>query len=306
MPRPNFFIIGAPKCGTTALSEYLRGHPSIEFSSSKEPHYFCTDFEKFRFANSEAEYLDNYFSHCSGQEIAIGEGSVHYLFSDTAIQNILEFNPSAKFIVMLRNPVEMVRSLHNQFLLNLDEDVSDFMEAWNLQNERSRSNRIPPLCREPRFLQYELYGQLGRLTERFFGCVPKNQRLVIIFDDLISDPLQVYLNTLEFLGASDDGRRDFTAINTARANRSKALARFGHRPPGVRTMNMVNGFKRLMGIKKLDILPRVQSWINRLNTGKTQYKQNDDRIASMLKETFREDVSLLETLINRDLAHWLQ
>ncbi len=71
-------------------------------------------------------------------------------------------------------------------------------------------------------------------------------------------------------------------------------------------MNMVNGFKRLMGIKKLDILPRVQSWINRLNTGKTQYKQNDDRIASMLKETFREDVSLLETLINRDLAHWLQ
>ena len=57
MTRPNFFIVGAPKCGTTALSEYLREHPNAFLCQPKEPHYFATDFPTHRYVTKEEAYL---------------------------------------------------------------------------------------------------------------------------------------------------------------------------------------------------------------------------------------------------------
>ena len=93
-PRPNFFIIGAPRCGTTAMSEYLRGgHPGIGFSDPKEPHFFAADLPGIRVCDTEEQYVNGCFSHLSGKTWdAIGEGSVWYLYSrggggtDTGIQ----------------------------------------------------------------------------------------------------------------------------------------------------------------------------------------------------------------------------
>src|SRR6185312_16840962 len=100
---PNFFIIGAPKCGTTALSEYLRRHPNIGFSEQKEPHYFNDDFSS-RHIYSLDEYMKCFASN-SADKVAIGEASVFYLSSRSAVRNILQHMPDAKFIVMLRDPV---------------------------------------------------------------------------------------------------------------------------------------------------------------------------------------------------------
>ena len=73
--RPNFFIVGAPKCGTTALSHYLRQHPRIFFSLPKEPHYFATDLPRYRMVTHEPAYLE-YFRGAGPQHTAVGEGSV--------------------------------------------------------------------------------------------------------------------------------------------------------------------------------------------------------------------------------------
>ena len=56
MKKPNLFIVGAPKCGTTAWAQYLNTHPKIGFSNRKEPHYFCDDFQGFRWAKNRIEY----------------------------------------------------------------------------------------------------------------------------------------------------------------------------------------------------------------------------------------------------------
>ncbi len=153
MTQPNFFIVGAPKSGTTALSDYLRDHPNIFFSEPKEPHYFAQDFEKYRLTKTLEEYL-SLFDESTPNHLAIGEGSVFYLFSSVALKKIYEFDPQAKIIVMLRNPVDLVYSFHSQQLFSADEDEQSFEKAWRLQGVRQQGKHIPRKNRNTNFLNY--------------------------------------------------------------------------------------------------------------------------------------------------------
>ena len=99
MKKPNFFIIGAPKCGTSTLINELRWHPQIFVPLAFEPQYFCTDFQATADSNgiglagmSEEQYLE-LFAEKEEKHLAIGEKSVIYLHSDVAVDNILEFAP---------------------------------------------------------------------------------------------------------------------------------------------------------------------------------------------------------------------
>jgi len=100
--KPNFFIVGAPKCGTTSMTEYLKQHPDIFIPEEKEPHYFGSDLEYPRITKTEAQYL-RLFSEAQ-DERRLGEASVWYLFSQRAAQEIYEFNPLSRIIIMLRTP----------------------------------------------------------------------------------------------------------------------------------------------------------------------------------------------------------
>jgi hypothetical protein len=90
--RPNFFIVGAPKCGTIALYTYLRRHPAV-FMSHKEVHYFGHDLgHRYCGAMSEEDYLKLFTP--AGAESALGDASVWYLFSKSAAQEIHDFDPT--------------------------------------------------------------------------------------------------------------------------------------------------------------------------------------------------------------------
>src|SRR5688572_26342484 len=139
--HPNFFIVGAPRCGTTALYQYLRQHDRIFMPTVKECHFMADDFADFRRAHDLDEYL-GLFEGATPRHVAVGEASVFYLMSDIAIPNIEAFNPNARHVVMLRNPVELVQSLHEQLLGTLHEDEPDFETAWRLQETRRAGRRI--------------------------------------------------------------------------------------------------------------------------------------------------------------------
>ncbi|MEC9341081.1 MAG: sulfotransferase [Pseudomonadota bacterium] len=171
---PNFFIVGAPKCGTTSLAGWLAQHPNILMSSAKEPHYYNTDFGN-RHTHSPAEY-SRFFKHPPAVCDAVGEASVWYLYSHAAVPNILVDVPAAKFIVMLRNPVEMAPSLHEQQLVNGTEDVADFAAAWRLQTEREAGRSIPRLCEEPKLLLYGPACRLGEQLQRLY-CVAGQEQV---------------------------------------------------------------------------------------------------------------------------------
>jgi hypothetical protein len=227
MPKPNFFIVGAPKCGTTAWASYLAEHSQVFVAANKEPTHFCTDLNAGGIID-RAEYLGLYAD--AGDARVIVDASVTYLLSEIAAQNIADFNPDAKILIMLRNQEEQLPSLHNHRLYDGNDSIVDFEEAWRLSGARDASN-IPRRCQEPKFLDYKMEGFFHAQVERFFTAFGPDRVLVFHFDDWRRSPRTFYLKLLEFLGLPDDGRTEFGRANEAKRHRIQFLGSFINKPP---------------------------------------------------------------------------
>src|SRR6188508_1581564 len=113
---PNFFIVGAPKAGTTSLYYYLKRHPEVFMSPIKEPNFFAYEetikqnlYHKEKGVGTLEEYKD-LFAEANGRHKAIGEASVSYLFYPPVPERIKQMVPDAKIIISLRNPVDRALS----------------------------------------------------------------------------------------------------------------------------------------------------------------------------------------------------
>jgi hypothetical protein len=219
---PDFFLAGAPKCGTSALYTYLAEHRAVFMPRLKEPHFFCTDLPGLRGIQTDDQYEALFRG--AGPRLC-GEASATYLYSRNALPAALTSNPAARVVVLLRNPVDAVYAFHQELEYDLSESVTDFRSAWQLQGSRKQGNDIPHSCSEPAMLQYRAVYHYAEQLPRLFDCVPSDQALVLLFDSLVADPRGVYLRVLEFLGLEDDGRSDFPRVNSAKAHRFPALAR---------------------------------------------------------------------------------
>lgn len=303
MVKINFFIVGAPKCGTTSIYEYLHDHPGICFSDSKEPNYFSYDFPGYRTTFSIEEYHEKEFSHCKAKTALLGEGSVWYLYSKVALREIYQYNPDAKIIVMLRNPVEMVYSLHSQMLYNLDEDIENFEIAWNLQKERSKGKNIPRWCRSSEFLLYREVAMYSAQLERLYEFFPENQVKVILFDDLVENPERVYLDILHFFDIESDHRKAFEAANSNKEVVFKPLAIFIQRPPKI-VISIVSLLKKYLGVHRFGIYAMMDKLNQIVNTRKKKRKALSPQFKKMLLEEFLMDIDKTEKIIGRDLSNW--
>lgn len=288
MKQPNFFIVGAPKCGTTALSAYLSEHPNIFFCSPKEPHYFADDLAGHRPVSEIDAYL-RLFSDAGPEHLAVGEGSVFYLYSSTALKNIHQFCPTAKIIVMQRNPVDLVQSLHQQYLHGLYEDEADFAKAWELQEQRRQGKNIPRLCRQPELLMYGDLGKLGAQMNRLYSIFPESQIKLIKFDDFASSTSTVYRDVLEFLDIPDDGRRAFPPVNEAQGFRSPIAYHVARNTPAA----LRNLLSRLRFSRKFQTIPKMADRIFKTPAKK---KPLSERFRRQLEDYFSADLELLNQL----------
>lgn len=293
MVNPNFFIVGAPKAGTSALSEYLRKNPEVFISKPKEPHYFADDLSRMKSVSSLDEYLAM-FDPAKPVQKAVGEASVWYLFSNQALINIKAFDPSAKIIIMLRNPVDLAYSLHAQMLVTTDEDLPNFADAWHMQHERANGHSIPRNCREPAILQYRYTCQLGKQVERALAIFPKNQIYICCFEDFISDTGRIYEEVCNFLGVSPASPPEFKVVNPNTSYRSRGIANFVERPS-----DFFSG--KILGIKT----SHLRKIIRYLNTKTVPRPPMDNDLREELVDYFREDVQLLARIIDRDLSSWI-
>ena len=289
--KPNFFILGAPKCGTTSLAAWLANHPEVFIpgvreTALKEPHFFNTDHRNPR-RPSRAGY-EALFRNADGAA-AVGEASVWYLASHAAVPAILEYNPEARFIACLRNPVPMAYSLHNQQLFTGVEPIRSFRRAWEAQDARARSLLLPRHA-EPQHLQYGAMCSLGSQLARLFEQAPRERVHLVFLDDLARDPVGTFRGVTEFLGVTPQPPVGETE-NHAVARRSLLLSRIGQR---------VEGLKRALGIERsLGLFEWVERW-NR----KPQKWAEDPEMTAELRAYFAPEVELLEKLTERDLSHW--
>ncbi len=297
--KPDFFIVGAPKCGTTALYEYLYPHPNIFLATIKEPHYFAKDLGTYPRIKTPEEYAAIFASR-TPEHLRVGEASVYYLRSTVAIPLIREFNPAARIIAMFRNPVEMVHSLHSQLLYVSEETVEDLETAWRLQERRSRGIDLPPRIRSPLLVQYRQVGQFGSQAQRLLESFPREQVRLILFDDFSTSPQRVYDEVIEFLGVPHDGRREFPRINENKRARLAWLKQFYRKPPPV-LRDAIRGLKEAVGGERIGA---VKKKMVELNTVRERRRPLTPEFRAELVEAFREEVALLARLVDRDLSHW--
>jgi hypothetical protein len=297
--KPNFFIVGAPKCGTTALYRYLRLHPNIYMPAKKEPHFFAQDLGTYPAIKTMEQYVA-LFADAKDWHQRVGEASVYYLRSAVAIPGIRAFNPDARIIAMFRNPVDMVHSFHAQLLYWSEEVVPDFEAAWRLQEPRRRGLDLPPGSRGAFLLQYAEMGRLGTQLERLLSTFPASQVKLILYDDFAASPRQVYDDVIGFLGLPYDGRTEFPRINESKRTRVTWLRNFIRKPPpGLR--EMYRGVKARIGRKRMDAIRR--GVIERLTVNQ-QREPLSPAFRAELVEVFRDEVALLGRLLRRDLSHW--
>lgn len=283
MVLPKFFIAGAPKCGTTAMYEYLRVHPQVFMSREKEPHYFMQDEPVHCKVDGLEEYLDLFSAAQPLQHLAVGEASVWYLRSKVALPLIKEFNPEARILLFFRNPVDFVQSIHSQLSFNAGRDP-DFPAAWS--NEKTRAKLIS-------------MGSFGEQLARAYTVFPRAQVLTGLLDDIRANPRQEYLRALAFLGLEDDGRTTFQIKNSNKVHRVPWLARFAKKTP--RPIKATWDFtKQVTGIRRLGLMKRVYQ----LNTKPVKRSAISKELRASIVSEFAQDIALLQEQLGRDLGHW--
>jgi hypothetical protein len=289
-PRLDFFIAGAPKCGTTSLWIYLRAHPGVFMPANKEPNYFCSDLPAER-VGTLAEY-EALFATAPPHALT-GEASVFYLYSKLAIGQIMAHNANAKIIVMLRNPVEATRSMHAFRWNNHLEDVGDFEQAWRLQESRFEGRHLPPRWPYPQLLQYGAQYCYAPQVRRLLAQVPRTQCLFLLFEEFFADPSRQFARTLEFLGLPPDpARTTFPVVNQTIGVRSGRLDRLLRHPPPA--LMMLRRAAHAFGFHPI----RTLQLLNRFAGQKPSLRES---FRAELEEYFSVDIAELEQLLGRRL-----
>lgn len=296
MKKPEFFIVGAPKCGTTAMQEYLRQHPDIFMPELKETHHFADDLLKpdDPFLSRE-KYLSLFTGAKEGQ--IVGEASVSYLFSKNAASNIKSFCPTAKIIIMLRNPVDVLYSRHSQLVYNCDEDIIDFEASLAAEEKRRNGELIPSNIRIEKNLLHSEVVKFTEQVKRYFDIFGRTHVHVIIYDDFKKDTARVYCDTLQFLNVDTNFQPEFKIINPNKRVRIKKLQRFLQSPPApIRILGKM--------ILPYSLRNALRDRCKTLNTQYIPRAPMSSELRRRLQEGLALEVEGLGALLGRDLTYW--
>lgn len=302
--RPNFLIIGAAKCGTTALWQCLRQHPQIYMSPRKHTRFFAFTEENPAFngpppKNPSRPYavadLDGYHALFEGatNETAIGEASHSYLYSPEAPARIRQYWPEMKLIVVLRNPAERAYSHYRQMIRDGREPIGNFVRALEAEEVRIRGGWWPDF----HYVQMGLYHAQLR---RYFELFERDQIKVYLYEDFALDQIRMLRDIFEFLAVD----RMFRPEATIRYNAS-----------GIPRNEPVHAFlQALRRVKPLAERYLAKGWYGHLlrigsdlhNKNLVKPKLSSDLRRSVIDHYYREDILDLQGLVHRDLSAWLR
>ncbi len=292
MRRPDIHIVGAPKCGTTAMFDYLGQHPEIYAPPDKDRRFFGQDL-----AFKDRLDLEGYLARYAGwgDEPHAVDASVYNLLSTTAAREIKAFCPQAHAVIMLRNPVDMLYSHHSQLLYNGygDEDIRDFAEALAAEPDRAAGRRIPEGTTLPEALLYRRLARYDEQVARYQEVFDPDHLHVILYDDFKADTLGTTRWLYARLGVDPEFTPDIRVVNPNTRVRSEAFRRLLRAiPEPVKA--------RALGRAR----PAISAALRRLNTRVEPRPPLDPDLRRRLVEEFRPEVERLAARIDRDLSAW--
>lgn len=294
--RPDFFIVGAFKSGSTALYEGLRRHPQIFMPFHKEPLYFGDDLTRRYGRMTEADYLRLFRNAQPGQRV--GEASTWYLYSTSAAHEIKRFSPDARILVVLRNPVDVMYAQHNQLIFNVIEDIPDFGEALAAEPERRAGKRLPPGPINVENLFYRHSVQFAEQLERYFEVFGRHDVHVMLFDDLRRDGALVVRGALEFLGVDPSLAKAPPTANESRRVRSPIVQRLIFAPKLLLPLAPM--------LRRFPLVRSLRTRLLEMNSEAKPRPPMDPELRRQLLDEFRPEIERLAKLIDRDLSAWLE
>ena len=276
---PNFFIVGTPKSGTTSLFHYLQEHPEVFLPELKEPHFFsCPEvkntYYKTKIVDSKEEYLDLYQERESYK--AVGDLSSSYLFNKETPKRIHQFNPYAKIIIVLRNPVERALS---HYLMDVNLGYINVSLSKVINNKDTFKQH------------YQEYIELGFYEQQIRAYIkqfPDSQIKVVLSDTLYANTAETLKDIYSFINVSTTFITDFETVhNSYTVPRFKAL----------KSLVQSDGLKKMIpsGLKS-----GLKSLIYKTNAEKPKLEVEKN----LLREIYKKSIVETETLINQDLSSW--
>jgi hypothetical protein len=307
---PDFFIVGHPKCGTTALYETLRAHPQIYMPEIKELRFFASDIYPRSESSTLAglpRTLETYRSlfGVALPEQRTGEASPLYLISRTAADEIAAVQPDARVIAILREPASFLHSLHNHWVLHHVEAERDLRTAISLEPARREGKQVPQPSYWPQALLYSDHVRYVEQLRRYEAVLPREQILVLIYDDYRRENEATVRRVLRFLEVDDEAPVHVMEANTTskrlRARRLDAVGRVLYTGRGPLARAARTGLKALMSEHvRTEVLPRLR---RRVVYG--EVRRPDERLAQELRRRFKGEVVALSEYLDRDLvAEW--
>lgn len=304
---PDFFIVGQPKCGTTALYEMLRRHPQIYMPQNKEPMFFASDLRPGTakadhrrdsdLIHTYEEYL-SLFAQATPEQ-RLGEASSSYLRSRVAAEAIAAIQPRARIVAILREPASLVRSLHLQRLQEHVESEPSLAKALAL--EQTRREGVKAHARDrPQMLLYTDFIHFVEQLRRYETAFGREQMLVLIYDDFKRDNRATVRRVLRFLEVDDEHPIEVLQANRTVAARSPRLERAVLRAQS--GQGAVSGpVRRVVTAVTPRKLRRRLYYRARRRALYRQPPPPDERLMSELRLRFRPEVQALSEYMDRDL-----
>jgi hypothetical protein len=301
--KPNLFIVGAAKCGTTSLYYYLSQHPEVFNCPVKEPNHFITQFQIDSLYGNLKQYkklwssylgLSKYlalYSNAKSFRITC-DASVNYLrYAKEIAGKIKEFNDEAKILIILRNPVDRLFSHYHHSVR--DGSITETLEnLLTFEEEYCKMENNT-------WYSYKKYGLYYDNVKHYLDTFGQDKALILFNEDLESNPQKVLSNVCDFLmiDASFVPKIDFTKQNAAYLPKNPKISHL---------LNKYSQYSMLWsGLKKIfpiQLLRRLKTIIN--PSIPYQETLTNKKTIQQLKAYYKEDITKLETLVNRDLSAW--
>ena len=271
---PNYLVIGAARSGTGWLARNLRLHPEIFMHSKKELHFFDKDY------NKGIGWYEQYFNNVNQNSKAIGEGTPAYLYDDNVAGLIKKHLPNVKLIASLRDPVDRAYSHYSY------RDRERQSEGVSLTFEQKIEDT-------PRLIETGLY---AKQLEIYYDLFPKENILIVLYDELKKDPKQYLEKVYKFLDVGTEFSSSF--IDSEINSSSNKLGKY-HSLYLLNKALVKTGF---FGAAKL---------VNKLNkeadTESVSIKAQKVSIETrdmLLEKYYLKDIEKLEKIIQMDLSEW--
>lgn len=295
---PDFLMIGAAKAGTTAMFRALSRHPQIYCSPIKEPQFFAYAGQAPRFpcpggmayaariVTNETDYR-GLFAGCPQGAIA-GEASNSYLESPTAPATAFHHVPHARLVAILRHPVARAYSQWLHHRQEGIEDLADFEAAWNAGDERAAKGYRPSWL-------YRHRGFYGRYLHRWLEFFPREQVLIVFYEDWLQHPSETFASVLQHLGAAPLSNPVIT-----QENRSSRQPRW----PWLHHRMVENNVLRRWAQSRLPLSVRdaITGLVTSMNLRRGP--PLDSALRARLAIDYHEDLRQVEALTQRDLSAW--